>query len=123
MALAILKAAGAIGRGIGNFIKKRAAKKDEKIQKKIDAAVKKQGTLAGLVGEQTKESNLGGAMAGIQSAAASLFGGGGAAGAAERAKEDGSVIGGKAGMPTWLLPVAIVVALLFLPKLLKGLFK
>jgi hypothetical protein len=120
MALAILKFAGGIARGVGNFIKKQKAKKTAKVEKAVAKQMKKQQSIDAIGG-----FDLGGGTSAIKQAAANLMGSaGGAAGLAAFAKEDGEVITAK-GLPfDWKNPVVLVgllIAVIFLlPKLLGG---
>jgi len=121
MALGILKFAGAIVGGVKKFITKRKEKKELKIQRKIDSAIQQrerlnefsQGIFGTAGGESSVVKQAGEALSAIKNF--NTEGGG------EEAKKDGLVIGGKSDLPSWLLPVAgILAAVLILPKLLGG---
>jgi hypothetical protein len=118
MAFLGLKILGGIVKGVQKVVGKIKARKESKIQKRIDSALNKQSafqsTVSGILGPvalptgnpfQIAASNLLGEKPGVET----------------DPQQEGTVLGGSPQMPAWLTPVLIGVAALFLlPKLLKG---
>lgn len=113
MAFLGLKVVAAIAKGVKNLASKIKDKKEAKLQKKVDAAVEKQGKLNSIFGSAGVSLPAGNP---IKNAAENLMGI-----KPEVAEGVDAVPGGGGGkeLPAWLVPVAIGGALLlFLPKLL-----
>ena len=132
MALGFLKVAGSIVKGVSGFIKNRREKREEKIDRKVSKAVakaeKQKAALAGLLGgeaaaaastaadELSLPSLAFNASDIFKISAAENAGGNAQSKSAERGNTSvvpGQVEAATSNMPAWLLPVAIVLAVLF----------
>lgn len=124
--LGILKIAGSAVRGIGNFIKKRKAKKEAKLDARATKLANQRAELAKLGGDPPLGNLFNAADIFKISGGADSLPTPGELGAppgvseriAAMQKTGGGSTGG--GVPVWLWPVVGVAALLLLPKLLGG---
>lgn len=111
MAFLGLKVLAAVAQGVKKIAGKIKAKKEAKIQKKVDSAVARQNSLQSIFGEAGVSIPAGGSL---KNAADNLLGI-----KPSVSEGEGTTVGGNKDLPSWLMPVAIAAgALLLLPKLL-----